>query len=68
MPDERIVDERSAYCSPMKEIEDFPQWKTGGTCALVALLALVLGFYGPALVLALIGAGFMLSAYVAKQR
>ena len=49
-------------------IEDFRTWKVGGSFAAAAVLAWVFGLVGPALVLALIGAGFMLAAFVSKRR
>jgi hypothetical protein len=51
-----------------QRIEDFRTWKVGGYLATAAVLAWVFRFVGPALVLALIGAGFMVSAFVAKRR
>lgn len=51
-----------------QRIEDFSSWKVGGSFATGALLAWIFGLAGLALVLAVIGAGFMLSALVARRR
>jgi len=51
-----------------QRIEDFRTWKVGGSFATAGVIAWIFGFVGPALVLALIGAGFLLSAVVAKRR
>jgi hypothetical protein len=51
-----------------QRIEDFPMWKVGGSFASVALLALLFGAYGIALIFALIGAGLLVGALVAKHR
>ena len=51
-----------------ERIEDFPMWKVGGSFATAAIVAWIFGIAGLALVLALIGAGFMLSAVVARRR
>jgi hypothetical protein len=51
-----------------QHIEDFPTWKVGSSFATAAVLAWFFGFVGLALALALIGAVFMVSAFVSKRR
>ena len=47
-------------------VSDFPMWKTGGSFATAALLALLIGFLPLAFVFALIAAVFLVLAVVAK--
>ena len=51
-----------------QRIDDLPTWKVGSSLATAAVLAWLFGFVGPALVLALVGAGFMVSALASRRR